>query len=277
MMTTAESNDAKRLADSISQLPPMPQVAAKVLEMLESSTVTADKLRKAIEADPALAAAVLRLANSAMFSLPEQVTRISHAVTLIGFLRLRSLTLTTVLAGLKQTIPQRVADCRDTIWEHSVNVALAARSFAEKLTPSWSEEAFVCGLLHDCGRLALLVTRTDDYAGLMQGGELPTLDAERERLGFDHTVLGRELLKGWGLGEPLTTCVASHHDDSSFDEPFGEVVALVALADRSTCPAIEGDATRPAGLLGCDPELLEPLTEDVRLHVQEMRGELLSM
>ena len=276
-MTTSKSRDAERLAESLSQLPPMPQVAGKVLEMLESSTVTADRLRQTIEADPALAAAVLRLANSAMFSLPEQVTRVSHAVTLIGFLRLRSLTLTTVLAGLKHTIPQQVAEYRDAIWEHSVNVALAAKAFAKELAPTWTEEAFVCGLLHDCGRLALLVTRTEDYAALMRGGELPTIAAERERLGFDHAELGMALLTQWGLGEPVTTCVEAHHDDAAFDRPFGELVALVTLADRSMCPAVEGEALRPAGLFGCAEDMLEPLTEDVKLSVQEMRGELLSM
>ena len=267
------------LAERMNALPPMPRAAGTVLRLLESAETTADDLRRVIETDPALAGTVLRLVNSALFGLPQRISTLSHAIMLIGFLRLRSLTLTTVAAGLKGLIPPAAADEQALIWEHSVDTALGARMIAERLGFGWSEEAFVAGLLHDVGRLVLLAFQVDEYQDLVDPGRgsLPTPEEEATLLGMTHEQVGRELLSRWNLAPQLVEITGRHHGDV---EPAGEhreLAALVMVADRLLGSASQEDPSDPAETLGIGREELSRLAQEVHREVADARAVLLAM
>ena len=276
-MTTDTRVSAAEVASHMGQLPPMPQVAGRVLALLESTEATSTRLQKVIESDPALTAAVLRLVNSAMFSLPNKIGTLSHAITLIGFLRLKSLTMATIIAGVKGIIPERAALRRDQIWEHSVNVALAARVLAERQHHSWSEEAFLAGMLHDCGRLVLLAQLTDEYMRLMDGALLPSLTDEQATLGLDHQQVGAALLRQWGLSDQLVTACSSHHGDAGLSCPYPDLLATVMLADRMMPGEPPEDPVPPARRLGFEADEIDQLTQLVRHRAVEMRTEFLAL
>ncbi|MDQ7007259.1 MAG: HDOD domain-containing protein [Acidobacteriota bacterium] len=269
-----------QVASRIGELPPMPAAASKVLRLLNEKETTGEDLRKVIETDPGLTTSVLRLVNSALFNLPQRITTLSHAIMLLGFLRLRSLTLASVVAGLKELIPPAAAQARDAVWEHSVNVAVAARALSVKANLAWSEEAFVAGLLHDTGSMILLVCEPDAYVAMLQSceGELPEPEQERERLGLDHQQVGRLLLGNWNLAPQLVAAVGGHHGDEFEESEHGALVALVALADRMMS---HGTALEACGLaatrLGFDTAQLGQLRDETMETVHEERGELLTL
>ncbi len=267
------------LADRMNALPPMPQAAGRVLRLLEQQDTTADDLRRVIETDPALTGTVLRLVNSALFGMPRQISTLSHAIMLIGFLRLRSLTLTTVAAGLREMIPPDAAAERALIWEHSVDTALGARVIAERLGFGWSEEAFVAGLLHDVGRLVLLSFQVREYRGLVDPGRgaLPTPEEEVALLGMDHEQVGRELLRRWRLAPQLVEVCGGHHGDALPRGDHAELAAIVMVADRLLGSASREDPVPPAEALGLGAGDLDRLGEEVRREVADARSVLLAM
>jgi len=267
------------LADRMDALPPMPQAAGKVLRLLEQQDTTADDLRRVIETDPAMTGTVLRLVNSALFGLPQQISTLSHAIMLIGFLRLRSLTLTTVAAGLKEMIPPDAAAEQALIWEHSVDTALGARVIAERLGFGWSEEAFVAGLLHDVGRLMLLAFQVREYRGLVDPGRgsLPTPEEEVALLGMGHEEVGRELLSRWNLAPQLVEVCGRHHGDVLPEGEHRQLAAIVMVADRLLGSASHEDPGPPAEIVGIGTDELSRLAAEVQREVADARSVLLAM
>jgi putative nucleotidyltransferase with HDIG domain len=259
------------------ELPPMPQAASRVLDLLNQPDTTAEDLRRVIETDPGLTTAVLRLVNSALFNLRQHISTVNHAITLLGFLRLRSLTLATVVAGLKSIAPGSAADVRDRIWEHSVNTAIGARWLADKMSLAWSEEAFVCGLLHDCGRFLLLARQPHAYVALCEPGHpLPSSAQERKVLGVDHQELGSALLQRWNQAPQIIEVVREHHTE----EPAGDhaqLVSVVALVDRVTEDGIRKGAYAAAERLGIESSSLSDLRHDLMKAAHEQRHELLTL
>ncbi len=265
---------------SVVDLPPMPQVAAKVLAALKGQDTTADDLHHIIEMDPAMTASVLRLVNSAMFNLPKQISTLSHAIMLLGFLRLRSLTLATVVAGVKNLVPPQAAEKRDRVWEHSVNTALGARHLAERAGLAWSEEAFVAGLLHDIGRLILLARRPDEYTALMDATTtgMPLPEQEEAVLGENHEQVGAELLTRWNLAPQLSAAVGRHHGNRPTEGEHAALISLVALAERLVDEeGLTEDPQPAAEYLGYSVEGLETMADEIRATVREERPGLLAM
>lgn len=132
-------------------LPAMPTTAAKVMECLESGTHQ-DRAASLLEQDPVLALEVLRLANSASFGTRARVESISHAMTLLGATRLRSLLMT---ASARQVFISRNRTIRDltaVLWSHSVGVATVARQIAVRAAFPDKEAPYMAGLMHDIGK-----------------------------------------------------------------------------------------------------------------------------
>lgn len=259
---------AEALVARIGSLPTMPQAAARALELLREPDTTADDLRAVIETDASLAAAVLRLANSSLFGPAQATAKLSHAIMLIGFYRLRSLTLASVVSGLRSLTPDDAAAEHDMLWNHALDAALAARALGERAGLEWSEEAFVAGLMHDCGRQILLVLEPELYCSLIHdaGGRLPSVAREKEAMGVSHEDAGAALMRLWKMAPQVVQAVGSHHGPGSFEGQHGGLVALVALADRIMEPSEEEESLEePLALL--DMQDLDP--DELRHEVQE--------
>jgi HD-like signal output (HDOD) protein len=261
-------NDPGALAARVGSLPPMPRAAARVLALINDPDASAEQIGRIIETDPALAGAVLRLVNSALFGLSQPVASLSQALVLIGFLRLRSLMLATVAAGLKDLIPPIAADARDRVWEHSVTIGLGARALAQRLGFEWGEEAFVSGLLHDCGRLVLLA-RCPEYLQVLRTSErnLPPPEQERQALGVEHAEVGAALLEHWKQSQALVLSARLHHGEAPPEGLFQPLVAIVMLSElllENPKPPEPCEASRVLGLSAADlPVIAEVITREV--------------
>ena len=204
--------NAALVAAGIKHLPPFPPVANKVMGLLARNNVSFRDVADAMRTDAALSAEVLRLANSAFIGSRNQVKSILEALALVGTERLVGLLMTLTLSKLARRCGSSGAVRR--CWSHSLACALAAREFA----PSFDceiESAYLAGLFHDLGRLALLVLQPDLYEGLIeQEGDLRGL--EIEHFGVDHCQTGALLVKEWKLPE-IYAEVAFHHHEPGLD------------------------------------------------------------
>lgn len=214
-------------------LPTIPVVATRVMQMMEDMKTTADDLAKAVASDPAVAARVMKISNSAFYGCQRQIQTLSSAIVVLGFNTLKSL---VVAASVKQ-VYKPFGLTEQMLWEHSFGAALAARMIASKTKVVNDEEAFLAGLFHDIGKIIMNSLDHDKFQDLMQhcyNGDIPFDEAEKTYFPFTHDEVGAFVIKKWNFPEILTTAVLHHHDfafDEHDDAYAVNLTAVTALAD----------------------------------------------
>lgn len=213
-------------------LPPAPQAYEELTRELAKEEPSLTAVAQIVSTDPALAAKILQLVNSAFFALRREVTSIDQAVALLGMKTVAGLTLTVGLFDTRQPNPQ-VAALLDAIRERSMagaNIAKAV-AIAEGGSAADGDAAFLAGILHDCGKLVVALNWPEAFIQVEDGQT--TLAAERTRYGLDHCKAGAYLLGVWGLPDEIVEAVAYHHHpaEGHATDTFGPTAALhVALA-----------------------------------------------
>lgn len=218
----------------------LPEVCIQVQALADSALTTAEDIGEVVGKDTALTTRLLKLVNSAYFSLPRKVDTVTRAVNLIGMRELRSLTLAASAAELFNRIPSHLIDMA-TFWQHSVFCGLVARNLAQSCNVLHSERLFTAGLLHDVGRLLMLMKLPDQTAhseSLRLQSKQDICEIERELIGFDHAEVGEALLRHWNMPANLCASVRHHHNPAAADDAHLEA-ALLHIADQVTHSAQE--------------------------------------
>ncbi len=195
------------------QLPALPQVFLELQQAINASNTSADDLASIISQDPSLTAFLLRMVNSAFYSLPMQIDTISRAVTVVGVDQLSTLAVGTSVMSLFKDIPAEVLDMQQ-FWKHSVACGLIARRLCRITGKGDPERAFVAGLLHDMGQLILLQAEPERAMGVLahaRSKDVLLCAEEKKLLGFDHATLGGMLLRKWNFPFVLVSAVLEHH------------------------------------------------------------------
>jgi len=212
-------------------LPAMPQVAAKVLELSSDPDTSAQKLQQVIADDQAMTARILKIANSAMYSCSRRIKTLTEAIVMLGFNAIRSLVVTSAARNLYNTHSSRTGLKERLLWEHSIGAAFASRALAEKVAPGFTEEAFLAGLLHDIGKLVLnqkAPREFDEIVQIVYNENQPFFSVELGILGFDHAQVGALLINKWKLAPVLEEVILHHHEplDAEAESPLHRLLAL---------------------------------------------------
>lgn len=187
-----------------------PTVALEIVRLTSEPQVDPRVLKDLLEKDPALTCKILRVVNSSFFSLRREVADLNQALTVLGNKPLRLLVLGFSLPD--ELFAEMAAEQLRWYWRTTLTRAVAARQLATELWHVPGDEAFIAGLMHDVGILALLRELGEPYAKLLSGvihqqSDLAAL--ERDSLGFDHVELSAALMKQWHLPERLIDAVAA--------------------------------------------------------------------
>ena len=253
-------HEAARLKEFIrgaSRLPVLPKVTIRLLHALDSPNVSANEIAEIVEAEQTLTARLLKLANSSFYGQRGRISHLRGAVSVLGSKTIRSFAL-AVWTHTLQTQTRNADELRllAPLLAHGLATAVAARMLAERIDPGQGEDAFMAGLLHDIGRVALVAHMGGDYQATIvepaRRDGVSLHDQEAQVLGFDHRVLGSALMASWEL-PPFLIHVAERHHDSGIAAAADFHVAAVALADSLSTRLgfnIVLDAPRPeqAGL-----------------------------
>jgi putative nucleotidyltransferase with HDIG domain len=201
------------VTELIDQLPALPLVVQRILNLLGREDSSSRQIADAISLDPALAARVLRLVNSALFSLADPVTTVQHAVRLLGFAEIRNLTMGLKIMETSFGQAQGILD-RSKFWEHSLACGVCAKHLATGLPQVDPEEAFLGGLLHDIGKLVLDTYFQEAWSDALERCKAPgrsPLDMERKVVGLPHTTIGRILAQHWKIPQLHQAAIEHHH------------------------------------------------------------------
>lgn len=201
------------VTELIDQLPALPLVVQRILNLLGREDSSSRQIADAISLDPALAAKVLRLVNSALFSLADPVTTVQHAVRLLGFAEIRNLTMGLKIMETSFGQTEGILD-RSEFWEHSLACGICAKNLAAGFPEIDPEEAFLGGLLHDIGKLVLDSYFQEAWAEAMErcrGSNRLPLEMEKKMVGLPHTTIGRMLAQHWKIPELHQAAIEHHH------------------------------------------------------------------
>ena len=214
----ADPRKAELVLAQLDALPPLAPIVARILSLTGNDKTHGRQIVELVSADPALSARMLSIANRAENGLRNKAVTIDAAVTLLGFNAVRQITLA---AKVMEQVGPASGTCKESafdrteFWRHCLAVACAARLIA-LMTPKFGspDEAFVYGLLHDIGKIAIetampksferIVTIANDTRGDIS-------DVERQIIGIDHALAGRRLAEKWGLPRKLIECIWLHH------------------------------------------------------------------
>ncbi|MEW5875507.1 MAG: HDOD domain-containing protein [Candidatus Zixiibacteriota bacterium] len=195
-----DSQLLERIAATIGELPTSPAVVSAVMGLTADLNTEITKLARALSADPALTAKVLRISNSPFYGRARSVSSLDEAVMILGFFTIRSLVVATSAYSM---FKRNGGDgLEHSLWEHSLAVAMGARITARRLNAGHVDEVFLAGLLHDIGVLILLQKMPREYRGILdtaRKNDTPLIELEKEKLGFNHVDLGVAMLERWNF------------------------------------------------------------------------------
>ncbi len=220
-----------QILDKLADLPPFSPVLVKLLGTFGQTNISCTALASLIEQDPVLAGCVLRLANSALYSQNRAITTIAAAINLIGIDRLRNVVTALSVSQMWKRLPSAEGWCTADFNEHGLATAILAASLSDHMSNDFPEGAFLGGLLHDVGKLLIVMAVPSDYLAIVhryeeEGTKRSWIECEREVLDTDHASLSALALEQWKIAEPIRRAVAWHHDP----EPR-KLSQVIALAD----------------------------------------------
>ncbi|MBC3886442.1 HDOD domain-containing protein [Undibacterium griseum] len=196
----------------IRDLPTLPEVAQELLAELDNDENNLDLINEKISMDHSLTAKVLRLANSSHYGMNSRVVTVQQATSLLGVKSIKNLIRTTILANRFPPTPCEGFDFR-VFWRHSIATAICAELISRALHMK-HDFAFTAGLLHDIGRLVLVISYPDRYAAAIQYRNMHDcymLDAERTILQVDHIEAGVALAQQWHFADAVQDAIRGHH------------------------------------------------------------------
>lgn len=217
------------LLHQIESLPALPGTVNKVREMLHDMDASSADVGDVIARDPAIAAKVLKVANSAAYGFSHQVDGLQLAVSLLGLVETYSVVVSSAVLNVfdrSQTFDYM------SFWLQSTACAGLAKALMPLVNQKGRSGAFTAGLLHDIGRVALVQAAPRQYESVKAGLVGAQLVAEEERvLGFSHTEAGAQLARRWDLPVELAECIRFHHTPHYASDENHQIVSVINVAE----------------------------------------------
>ena len=253
--TSATAERIKNLL-GIRQLDSMPAQAARAFQLASDPNARGSDFVKIIESDEVISARIIRIANSVYFFRGSAAVDIDKAVNNIGLDELRCL----LSASMLKSLLQGKQPSREQIWANGVGTAICARALS-RFTNISEGEAFLCGLLHDIGKLIMIRRGGDMYDRVIRkvaSEEKNFLEAEEEIFEVNHVEVGKWVGEVWRFPEPVIRAIAGHHDNWPKDQK--------ALGKQTSHAMLVKAADTIAHFLGIGhPASLSPFRKRIQL------------
>jgi HD-like signal output (HDOD) protein len=280
-----DSEGARRVREYVGGMPSLPTTVSKVLEVCNNPKTSPLDLDHVIQLDPVLMGRVLKLINSAYYSLGTQVTSLVRAIIMLGVNTVKNLALSSAVLDRVSSKKDFRALNMDAFWRHSLCVGVTAKLIAKRrgVDPKSLEEYFAAGLLHDIGKIPLNNALAEGYMQAMSAADrerISIYSAEREVLGIDHCEAGEVVAQSWKLTGAIADAVRWHHDLPGYSGEHGDILKTVAVANffaNREGIGFSGNRypdkvpTEVFSLLAIEKSLLEELEDPVNAEIEKAK------
>ena len=239
-MTASEKTQKQiaKMVGRIKDLPPLPNLVSQTLQMLSDPETPLEEIEAIIGKDQALVAKLIQVGNSALYGGLQKANTLRQVLARLGLKTTRNLVLTASTRGYFLGNHKGMRVWGQFLWQHAVESGLAARRIAEIIDYPDPEEAFIGGLVHDIGKLIILMLFAEPYKDILKLkkiNQLASKPAEMQVIGCDHEQIGSLLLERWNMPDSAKACARYHHRYQEAGA-FGDLIAIVAYADHYQPP-----------------------------------------
>ena len=222
---------AKKLAAAVDGMPAFPKSVQRVLELTRDVNSTPKDLVEVIDKDPVLTVKILKVVNSAYYSLPKQITSVGHSVVYLGFNTIKNLSLSIAAIGMLPKTNEAGFDGQQYLL-HSLATAAIAKQLALKVDDADPMDCFIAGLLHDFGKVVLAQFMPTEFRTALdvskqQGTSLHL--ALRQVIEVDHAVVGAMLVEKWRFAPKLVETIRHQYGPELADS---DMIACVFGANQ---------------------------------------------
>jgi len=222
----------KKIERFIRRMPSLSTTVGKVLEICSRTDASPNELNKVISLDPVLTGQVLKLINSAYYSMVSKVTSLTRAITMLGMNTVKNMALSTAIIQSVAGSNKSKALPTAKFWAHSIGVGVSAKLLATAggVPVQEREEFFIAGMLHDLGKIPF----GDEYIQVLtmaRQEQRPLVEVEREVFGLDHQEVGEMIAEKWMLKGMMANCISCHHALERAGDEGRARVAIVSLAN----------------------------------------------
>lgn len=221
------------LFNNSKNFPSLPQILLRLIKACNDDSVSLEALSTLISKDPSLCTRVVRLVNSPFVGLSHKVNTVNQAVVYLGLNTIKNLAISaSVLQAFKRSEYCAIF-ALNQFWFHSFTCAVAARNIAKRTAYHSAEEAFLAGLLHDIGKLILVMNYSDTFSDVT---DLPVSPSSYDRkieyrVGFSHEEVGAYIIRSWHLNDVMADAVLYHHQALTEIQETFPLVKIVFAAN----------------------------------------------
>lgn len=242
-MTTAAANREQVINSAIreiSHIATLPEITLKIVELVEDPRSTAQDLHKIIANDPALCSRILKVVNSSFYGLPGQIGSINRAIVMLGLNAVKNIAIAASLAKLFRGGELTPNFSARALWMHSVATAASAKMLSDRMGFAASDEAFLCGLIHDIGIMVEMQYDRNKLIDVVQrvGADtmgVPAVDMcqlEETVFAANHQHFGAALCAKWKFPAAFALVTGHHHWPMDLPHDSRTLPAMVYVADR---------------------------------------------
>ena len=261
----------KHIQRFIERMPSLSTTVTKVMKVCNSPNASPNELNRVISLDPVLTGKLIKLVNSAYYGVACRITSLAHAIIMLGVNTVKNMVLaTSILANLKMRSEVKRMPI-DGFWAHSLCVGVTAKAIAKaRQVPAMEqEEYFVSGLMHDMGKLPIMICFPEPYEQVLDQAamdQVPLFEAERATFGFDHCMVGELIAAKWRLNTDMGMAITQHHKPYHEGRQANLSLSSVSLANQAALQFQIGSAGDPYQ----DVKLFETLAAQCRTSTEEI-------
>lgn len=231
-MTMDQGDSDIRSSLLVARLPAMPQILLKLMEQCQTEQVGMGALAELVAQDPGMTSKLLGVANSSAYHRGNGRSSLEQSLMLLGADMIKTLVISESVFQVFNGFSHASNSDLRNFWKHSLTTAVMARAIAEKMSHANVEEAYLAGLLHDVGRLALLASEPKEYAFNFQARDDEVLCAVEQRtMKLSHAEAGAWLIERWKLDSFLADSVLYHHEAPARLAAAHPLIRIVLLAN----------------------------------------------
>jgi len=247
--TERRSKSRKQALLSLERVPALSPTATQLLGRLARRNCEIHELAILIERAPMLSAQILAISNSAAFGRAQQISSIQHAIAMIGMGAVRKFALARSISNLfgRRKLAPSFSITRFNL--HSVATGMFLELLSEYVPLEDAEDAFLAGLFHDVGKLVIAAALPEEYEGILTASAVTCeslLESERRMLQTDHAELSALAVDYWGLGEPIRSAAAYHHEPEKSPAVLGKISLALAVSKADAILNAAGMSVLPA-------------------------------
>ncbi len=260
---------AQALMSRFNRLTTLPHVEIRLSKLLTNENTTLQEFEKVISLDPTLVLRLLKVVNSSYYGLQQKVSNISRAVLFIGIKNLRNMVITEAIKTIFKPSKDDDIFSRSNLWLHCAAVSICSKMISERIFEQNSEDAFLCGILHDIGMIVEEQVAQDLFiqsCKTCKKNSRPIIEGEQENIGTDHCEVGYVLACNWKLPLEVQEGIKNHHKALKKVSP-SSITGIIQIADYVV------SKMNYTAISGMDGMILsKPLYDHIRENITEYKA-----